>query len=54
MSEEFDLSGLANSLMVAIQTENQDGGNGITRIFLEAYYEGKLLANLVYCTSKRI
>ena len=34
---------LANSLMVAIENEKLDGGNGITRILVEAYYENKLL-----------
>ena len=47
MSEEFDIQALANSLMVAIENENLGGRNGITRIFIEAYYED-MLANLVY------
>lgn len=44
MSEEFDIQALANSLMVAIETENQPD---LDIIFLEAHHEG-MLANLVY------
>ena len=44
MSGEFDIQEFGNSLMVAIQTENQ---GELNRIFSEAYHEG-MLANLVY------
>ena len=45
MSEEFDLQGLAFSLMIAIENEDKPE---LTRIFVDAYLENKLtdLVNL--------